>query len=102
MDGVESSSGSFWPCEGSGLARISGLLVDGLIMLTRHFSGDFAIYQPLRSQHSPIILCLDSNCGLPPFRSLSLAHPTTHPPSTPSQHSPIISCMDSSCSLPPF
>ena len=24
-------------CEGPGLARISGLLVDGLIMLARHF-----------------------------------------------------------------
>ena len=26
-----------------------GLLVDGLIMLTRHFSVDFATYQPLRT-----------------------------------------------------
>ena len=39
--------------------------VDGLIMLVRHF--DSATYQPLRSQHSPVILCLDSNHGLPPF-----------------------------------
>ena len=28
---------------------------------------DFATYQPLRSQHSPVISCLDSNRGLPPF-----------------------------------
>ena len=31
------------------------------------FSIDFATYQPLRSQHSPVISCLDSNRGLPPF-----------------------------------
>ena len=31
------------------------------------FSVDFATYQPLRSQHSPVISCLDSNRGLPPF-----------------------------------
>ena len=31
------------------------------------FSVDFATYQPLRSQHSPVISCLDSNHGLPPF-----------------------------------
>ena len=50
------------------MAGISGLLVDGLIMLARHFlSVDFAAYQPLRSQHSPVILCMDSNHGLPPF-----------------------------------
>ena len=48
-------------------ARISGLLVDSLIMLARHLSVDFATYQPLRSQHSPVILSLDSNHGLPPF-----------------------------------
>ena len=34
---MESSNGCFWPCEGSGLARISGLLVDGLVVLNRHF-----------------------------------------------------------------
>ena len=34
---VESSNGGFWPCKGPGLARISGLLVDSLIMLARHF-----------------------------------------------------------------
>ena len=38
-----------------------------LAKLARHFSVDFATYQPLRSQHSPVILCLDSNCGLPPL-----------------------------------
>ena len=45
------------------------LLVDGLIMLARCFSveSDFAVYQPLRSLHSPVISCLDSNRGLPPF-----------------------------------
>ena len=32
-----STNGSFWPCERPGLARISGLLVDGLIMLAKHF-----------------------------------------------------------------
>ena len=37
LGGVQSSNGSFWPCEGPGLARISGLLVDSLIMLARHF-----------------------------------------------------------------
>ena len=31
------------------------------------FSVDFATYQPLRSQHSHVISCLDSNHGLPPF-----------------------------------
>ena len=49
LGSVESLNGSFWPCE-----------VDGLIMLTRHFfSIDFTTYKPLRSQHSPVILCLD-------------------------------------------
>ena len=44
------------------------------------FSVDFATYQPLRSQHSPVISCLDSNRGLPPFWGLSFALPTTpHP-----------------------
>ena len=38
-------SGLEWP----GLARISGLLVDGLITLAIQFSVDFAAYQPLRS-----------------------------------------------------
>ena len=33
---VENSNGGFWPCEGPGLARISGSLVDDLIMLARH------------------------------------------------------------------
>ena len=42
-------------------------LVDSLIMLARHFSVDFATYQPLRNQHSPVISSLDSNRGLPPF-----------------------------------
>ena len=37
LGGVESSNDSFWPCEGSDLARISGLLVDSLIMLARCF-----------------------------------------------------------------
>ena len=37
----------------------------------------FASYQPLRSQHSSVILCLDSNRGLPPLQSLSFPHPTT-------------------------
>ena len=31
------------------------------------FSVDFATYQLLRSQHSPVISSLDSNRGLPPF-----------------------------------
>ena len=64
LDGAESSNGDLWSCEGSGL---SGLLVNGLIMLARDFSVDFATYQSLRSQHSPVISCLDSNCGLPSF-----------------------------------
>ena len=45
---------------------INSLLVDGLILLAKHFSVDFAAYQPLRSQYSHVILCLDFNCGLPP------------------------------------
>ena len=53
------SNGSIWPCEGSGLARISGW--------PDICSVDFAAYQPLRRQHSPVISCLDSNRGLPPF-----------------------------------
>ena len=58
---------------GPGLARICGLLVDGLIVFAKRFSGDFAAYQPLRSQHSPVlavILCLYFNHGLPPFSIL--------------------------------
>ena len=35
LGGVECSNGGFRPCEGSGLARVSGLLVDSLIMLAR-------------------------------------------------------------------
>ena len=35
LSGVECSNGGFRPCEGPGLARISGLLVDSLIMLAR-------------------------------------------------------------------
>ena len=35
---VESSNGGFWPCEGPGLAKINGLLVDSLIMLAKHSS----------------------------------------------------------------
>ena len=35
LGGVECSNGGFRPCEGPGLARISGLLVDSLIMLAR-------------------------------------------------------------------
>ena len=80
LGGVQSSNGGFRPCEGPGLARISGLLVDSLIMLARYFSVDFATCQPLRSQHSPVISSLDCNHGLPPFRSLILAHSATpHP-----------------------
>ena len=37
LGGVEILNGSIWPCEGSGMARISGILVDGLIMLARRF-----------------------------------------------------------------
>ena len=51
----------------AGLAKISGLLVDGLILLVKQFSVDFAAYQSLRSQHSLVISCLDFNCALPPF-----------------------------------
>ena len=45
------------------------LLVDNLKMLARSFflPVDFAAYQSLTSQHSPVISCLDSNRGLPPF-----------------------------------
>ena len=32
LGGVECSNGGFRPCEGPGLARVSGLLVDSLIM----------------------------------------------------------------------
>ena len=35
LGGVECSNGGFRPCEGPGLARVSGLLVDSLIMLAR-------------------------------------------------------------------
>ena len=35
LGGVECSNGGFRPCEGRGLARVSGLLVDSLIMLAR-------------------------------------------------------------------
>ena len=52
---------------GLGWARISGLLVDGLILLAKYFSVGFAVYQLLRSQHSLVISCLDFNCGLPLF-----------------------------------
>ena len=31
------------------------------------FSVDFDTCQPLKSQHSPVISCLDSNRGFPPF-----------------------------------
>ena len=36
LGGVECPNGGFRPCEGPGLARVSGLLVDSLIMLARH------------------------------------------------------------------
>ena len=45
LSGVENLNSGFWPCEGSGFARISGLLVDGLVIC---FSVDFVTYQPLR------------------------------------------------------
>ena len=35
LGGVECSNGGFRPCEEPGLARVSGLLVDSLIMLAR-------------------------------------------------------------------
>ena len=35
LGGVECSNGGFRPCEGPGFARVSGLLVDSLIMLAR-------------------------------------------------------------------
>ena len=35
LGGVECSNGGFRPCERPGLARVSGLLVDSLIMLAR-------------------------------------------------------------------
>ena len=35
LGGVKILNGGFWPCEGSGLTRISGLPVDNLIMLAR-------------------------------------------------------------------
>ena len=35
LGGVECSNGGFRPCVGPGLARVSGLLVDSLIMLAR-------------------------------------------------------------------
>ena len=80
---MESSNGSFWPYEGFGLERISGLVVDGLILLAKpFFSVDVAVHQPLRSQHSPVILCLNFGCGLSPFLSLSLTTPPPLPSST--------------------
>ena len=66
---VENSNGSFRPCEGPGLARISGLLVDAWPedVGQMDFFVDFA-YQPLRScQHSPVTLCLDFYHVLLPF-----------------------------------
>ena len=73
-----SSNGSFWPCEEPGLTRISGVLVDGLIRLARHFfSFNFAKYQPLRSQYSPVISCL-----LCHFEAYLFPSPPP-PPSTP-------------------
>ena len=51
---------------------VSGLVKDlawqeAVVYWWTAFSVDFATYQPLRSQHSPVISCLDSNRGLPPF-----------------------------------
>ena len=70
-------NGSFRPCEGPDLARISGLLVASLIMLARRFFCGFCYISTTREQHSPVISSLDSNHGLPPFGGLTLAHPAT-------------------------
>ena len=67
LGSVESSNGGFWLCEGPGLARISSLLVDGLMLFAKHFTADFAAYQQLRSQISPVTSCLDISHSLPPF-----------------------------------
>ena len=68
LGGVVSLNGGFWPCEGPGFTRISGTQVDGLIYgWPNILCVVLAVYQPLKSQHSPVILCLDFSCGHPSF-----------------------------------
>ena len=60
LGGVECPNGGFRPCEGPGLARISGLLVDSLIILASRV---------LYISATIVISCLDSN------RSASILRP---------------------------
>ena len=77
LGGVENSNDGFWPCEGSGLARISGLLVDDLIMLARHFLCLFWCISATKKLAQPCnLMSVLQSCGLPPFLSLSLANST--------------------------
>ena len=57
-------------------------------MLARHLFCWFCYiqYQSLRNQHIPVISCLDSNRGLPPFLN-SIYYPPTPYPSPLSEHS---------------
>ena len=60
LGGVKSLNDSFWPCEGPSLARISDLLVDGLIMLVKYILN--LVYAPPHSQPKASCGCAHSFC----------------------------------------
>ena len=94
---MECSNGNFRPCEGPGLARISGLLVDSLIMLARQFLCVFCYISATKepAQHCNLVSGLQS-WSSSILRSIS-CHPHHPPASTPSS-ALVILLRSSNCS----
>ena len=83
LGGVECSNGGFRPCEGPGLARVSGLLVDSLIMLARRVLCRFCYISATKEPAQPcnLVSGLQSwSASILRFISCPLRHP---PASTP-------------------
>ena len=91
---MECPNGGFRPCEGHGLARISGLLVDSLIMLARRVLCRFCYISASTALKSrvwtPIVVCLHFEAYFLPSPPPPSLHPpaSTPQPPPPSLHPP--------------
>ena len=83
LGGVECPNGGFRPCEGPGLARISGLLVDSLIMLARRVLCRFCYISATKEPAQPFNLV----SGLQSW-SASILRPIFCPPRHPPASTP--------------
>ena len=97
LGGVECSNGGFRPCEEPGLARVSGLLVDSLIMLARRVLCWFCYISATKEPAQPCNLV----SGLQSWSASILRSnfcPPRHPPASTPLWALVILLHSSNCS----